>query len=1043
MKSLIKFFPVALGVLALASCNNDDFFGIGNNEDGKLELIATVVAPSGSDDGITRSATVPAEAVANYSTIWQAGDKFRVYDAALQKYDAFSCKLVGDAKKVTLDTESPKVTEYAKAIFPGDAVSYAGWSASHDAVTATMYIDPAITYGGTEKSGDVTGYVSNIPCWGDATVDGDNLKVPLTPLVSYTDITVYQKAAKYIRVISAATGKSNVDFQAASGSAPSATPADFSATYPLTGYFDALLVDGGKLVADLTAPLADKYGYYIEVDLSSNAAEEAHIMIPVVAQKYDVLIIQYSADGTVNSWKELKTYTAFKDAAMPNNNVIRSGLTIGNAPITAHVESLKDLNRKLAIIASTDEYAGKTVNIYVDGVIKTGEDQGDTGAGADAKSDGKTLIIPDMSTNDKDLTVNIVAGTNDGKVNNTYTNNSLKIVDATSISNATKHANHTATINFVGGLIGTESVEINTTATLKLGGVITSSNNADGYAHKTIDVKAAKGLVLGLGVDGDFNTDMNIKVADDIPVTVDANEGTVAAIDATAAANDGTITVKSGTVTAIGATTPAATPVTVDGGKVGTLKTNGGNVAVNGGVVTTLNAAGAATVDVAADATATTITAATGTVTIAADAIVSDITTGNGKAVIGAPITSLTSAATGTTNTITATANIGTLQLSGAAPEVTLTGTTAADDDAVVIGTLQTTVANTQQTVTLTSTDRAAVGTVTFARTTSGSADAIKATSSITTTNAADVKTTVINSNGDIYTAAQLAGVTTGKAYNLRTNVTATGKWTPLNINANFTTYNNSISALDAPLFNKISGSATVGGASAANKLTIASVTYTGEDGEDNLGAIAKEVDGTVTLRNITVTTATLTGASDSKNVGGAIGKANGTVTLNNVVSNATLSGHANVGGFIGNVAGGSVSITTTTASTVTLNTPLGTYDATDDDLAGTFGNIIGSVTGTASIIIGATGNTIASFVTAGVLVGTDYNSKFKYNANVNAEGKKFSGMKGDSHYTSQPMTYEIGYTPGTATVTMYGVTKDALGNPVAIKTDDINQFND
>ena len=211
MKSLIKFFPVAVGVLALASCSNDDFFG-SSSEDGKLELVATVAAPVGSDDGlITRSVISPAENVADYSTSWDSKDKFRVYDAALQKYDAFSYK--AESKKITIDTESPKVTEYAKAIFPAASVSYAGWSADNDAVTATVKIEDKITYAPAVKVGDKTAYVSNLPMWGDATMEDNHLAVKLNPLTAYADITVNGAEAQYIRVISAASGKNHAYFK--------------------------------------------------------------------------------------------------------------------------------------------------------------------------------------------------------------------------------------------------------------------------------------------------------------------------------------------------------------------------------------------------------------------------------------------------------------------------------------------------------------------------------------------------------------------------------------------------------------------------------------------------------------------------------------------------------------------------------------------------------------------------------------------------------------------------------------------------------------
>ena len=379
---------------------------------------------------------------------------------------------------------------------------------------------------------------------------------------------------------------------------------------------------------------------------------------------------------------------------------------------------------------------------------------------------------------------------------------------------------------------------------------------------------------------------------------------------------------------------------------------------------------------------------------------------------------------------------------------VTITGTTNADDEVVKIGAIQGTYnvsGATTQDIYLTSTDKAAVGEVTFAK----AGGKVTATSSVTAgTDLDDVKTTEIGTAKVIYTAAQLAGMGAG-SYKLDTDVTISGAtiWTPLNLSGDFKLVQaHTITGLNAPLFNKVTGSSTIGD----KKLTIAGFTYTGDTDENNLGVIAKEVDGaTVTIKNVelTGTSNTLTGDATSENVGAVIGKAkvSSKLTIDNVQFAAlTLTGHANVGGFIGNVAGGTVEIKkASSASAITLAAPAGTYTATGDVLAGTFGNIIGSVTENATITIGVTDNTLATFLT-GQVTNTNYNTTYKYNTNVDAEGGKFSGMYGTSLYTKQLMSYEIGYSPASAiAVTMYGITKDALDNPVTITEEDINQFND
>lgn len=1068
MKGIIKLFPIALGLLTLASCSNDDFFG-SENETNRLQLTATVEAPDFNDD-LTRAAFVPTTMAA----LWQDGDQFRVYDAALQKYDEFVC----NGSAIVVDG-TPVVDTHSKAIFPGNQVYYAGYDKANDDVIAIMEVPATITYGGQAKTADGSvAYVSALPMWGDVTdATSSNLKVDLKNLGAYTDITVYQKSVTNIRILAAATGVVNTTTVTGTTTLANATTAQILAnaatildvTTPLAGYFEAQLKTDGVLKANTTNPvLAGSYSSVIDVDLAANAADEAHVYVPIIpGVEYANLIIQTSADNGA-SWTILKAYPA--DSKFNRNGVLRKGLVCGNAPITAHVSSLYDLNRKLNIIATTTDYKDKIVNIYFDGDVKTGEDQGDpdaTNANYDVLSDGTAILIPALSN---DLHVNFIAGEKSGVFTNKYTNNALVIKNRTSATNTGK----TATINFKGGLDGTENVVIDTDAKVVLAGTFKSSTNGDGYDHQTIELKDAGALTLGLGIDGDFATDnMVIKLSKTgVAVNVDANEGTVNLIYADDATYNNTITVISGKVTTIGGTVAtvnknAATPVTVSGGEVGTVNTKAADVTVNGGKVTKIvtNGTGAGAGDVsitagtvaevssakgavtvAADATATKITTTTGAVTVNADAIVEDVTTGEAAATISAPINSLTSGAS--TSAIAVNANIETLKLSAATTGmVTITGTTNADDEVVKIGAIQGTYnvsGATTQTINLTSTDKAAVGEVTFAK----AGGKVTATSSVTATiDLDDVKTTEIGSSKIIYTAAQLAGMGTG-SYKLDTDVTALGTgWTPLNLSGDFKLVQaHSITGLNAPLFNKVTGSSTIGD----QKLTIAGFTYTGDTDENNLGVIAKEVDGaTVTIKNValTGTSNTLTGDATSENVGAVIGKAkvSSKLTLDGVQFAAlTLTGHANVGGFIGNVAGGTVEIKkASAASTITLAAPAGTYDATDDDLAGTFGNIIGSITENATITIGVSSDNLAKFLTAQV-TNTNHQSTYKYNSNVDAEGGKFSGMYGTSLYTKQPMSYEIGYSPASAiAVTMYGVTKDALDNPVTITEEDINQFND
>ena len=55
MKKIFKIFPVALGVVALASCSNDETFFGGEKAINAPELIVSTEAPY-AENGITRAA---------------------------------------------------------------------------------------------------------------------------------------------------------------------------------------------------------------------------------------------------------------------------------------------------------------------------------------------------------------------------------------------------------------------------------------------------------------------------------------------------------------------------------------------------------------------------------------------------------------------------------------------------------------------------------------------------------------------------------------------------------------------------------------------------------------------------------------------------------------------------------------------------------------------------------------------------------------------------------------------------------------------------
>lgn len=1027
MKSLIKFFPVAVGALALASCSNDDFLG-SNNEDGKLELVATVVAPAGSDDGLsTRSVITPAENVADYQSNWQSGDVFRVYDAALQKYDAFSYK----SGKVTIDTESPKVDEYAKAIFPGESVSYAGWSAKNDAVTATVLINPTITYEPAVKVGEKTAYVSNLPMWGDATMKEDHLATELNPLTAYADITVNGAYTSEIRVISANTTSLDNSGNTITAFEGSIAAGNLSIKAPLTGYFDALLktnYEDSYLVADYTAPLKDKYGYIINVNMGTNAADEAHVIIPIIPQTYEYLIIQYY-DATTSKWVTKKEY---KNQAVANNVVLRKDLSIGDAIVKqdAKVSTFADINTRLTKLYDDYNTGIKVYNLDLA-----------SGVAADAiktSADKQTITIPDFG---EEKIINLNFDIDDTDYNLTIENQNTA---ATVLNLKTIKGNSAVTIK-QGNLSGTNAF------------VITGEINSTGSGeYKRLIVEENGNLTFGLGDFGPFKSNMNLYLKGNVnALTIAAAEGnTIAAIDASAAANNSNIDVVSGTVTAIGGTTAAAIPVTVeDGATVGSVKTTA-DVQVKTGATATSITTTTGNVTVEGDATATSITTTTGAVTVNKGATVKDITTGAATSLtIYESVETITTASTYVTATATTDdMTIGTLTFKdNAAATLTLTSNSK---KLLKVTNLATVKVNSTAAVNVTPNGKVAI--VNYSKG-SGSTGCTFQTSTLVN-KAAEDKTTEINSKGEIYTAAQLAGVTTGKNYKLMASIDANNKeWTPLNLNGNFDGNGKTISNVKVSVSGGLFG--TISGGEVKN-LTISIIDVAKKQTGD-MGALAAAATGTVAVTGVTITGATIgkTTPSDvnNKNInyGGLFGTTNGTITLTDNKISATINGYANMGGYIGNVKGGSVNILTsadtdtdTKQSAITFALPVAPNAAN----AGTIGNFIGTISGNgASVSIGGTADgkgrsaaTFFDFTSPNGVNATNAGASgtLKYFVHKNSANKTFKGMTGT--IADQTLSYEIGRCTATSlgTIFLYNRIEDELGNEYQITIDDINKYN-
>lgn len=895
MKGILKTSTFALGFLALASCTTDDFLG-NSSKNGKKELIVSVEAPN--LDYSTRAAFVPN----TMQIVWQKGDQFRVSDEIAQKYDIFEF----DGSAITIVGEA-EVGEHKKALFPEKFTYKSGWDRTNG-VTATMHIEKEIVLADPVVEDGKTAYVSALPMWGDVQDEtAEQLKVKLSYLSAYTDITVYkedgQPKAKFIRVLA-------LNEEQTTAPIDNDLDGKLDEETPLSGYFDAQLKDGGVLVPDFTNEMTgNSYQGIITIDMQNNTADEAHVYIPIVPATYKYLAIQHSLDGA--TWTDLKSY---KNQQIPRNALLQKGLVIGKAPKTARAATLKELEDVLATATpnvTEDDFLGanEILEVELDGVeaLETTREKHD-------------LKLPNKS---------FIANVK-GTIGNNTENMPLEITGGGS---GTK-----IILNIEGGIIGNDNIIINVEegTELTLGGEFASSNST----YKTIQVDNNAKVQFGYGAAAPFNTEMDILVTTGTSeITVDG--GSIANIDFKADASaTGNITVKSGTVKNIGQKQLKSVPVTVNAGASVENIATGGKVEISG--------------------------------------------------------------------------EVGTLKLNTASQQVVLTGGTDNDTNVAKLTTLN---VNNKASVQISSKGRAVLLNVT------GPNNSAPVYTS--TWNGDKIAVTEINSNGEIYTAAQLGGLTEGKAYKLMATVTVSGgKWTPVALNGNFNGNSLTITGLDAALFSEVKSGKI-------EKLTLANVTINNKKADQ--GALAQVVNGTVEINTVTVNGTTTIGAATgdetTKNIGGLVGRAKGTVTLVDNIFSGTVQGYANVGGHIGNFEGGTLTYAyskNTQISTVNFTKTHKPQIATDMN-CGTFGNFIGSITNAASTVKinrknESTAEKFEKYFTADN-IDKEALEFSKNKRTVDTEEEVFVGMT----------KHEIGYCPVEAIteLVLYSVDKDQLNNPI------------
>lgn len=879
---LFKILPAALALVALSSCNSDDFFGQENKVEGQKTMIVKIAEPE-TDEGFTRSSL--------YGTnkrIFNTNDKLRAYDAQLQKFDVYTYQEAD--KFTTTDENVPGTPSYM--LFPANMVNYGSWK-NTTGMFALMKLavdkEGILTYGEETRTigqDEVTAYLSNIPEFGKVTALEDGaLEAQAVYLTGMLKIKIENGASNVLAI--------RVSSLDADGNANTAMP--------LWGYFDAKLDAENELTANanksmlvkstekLVPTVAEKNATLI-VDLPKDNMKDytSYVYIPIIPTTskaenstdvtYPKLKVEYfdttgdknakypsSAAADNGTWKEL---TTFENKQIKSNTVYTkdkddNAMVIGGYTLEVEADDLMDINEAIAKYSKLSGSKKLVIKLNDDLAVPSA----DNNAYVD---DAKKIVLPKLND---DMTIQIK--------DHSLTGSDLVIADKAGITAG--EGKFTLELLANGGTC--TKVIVNTAHDVELK---TSGDEDTKFADVVMNNPAST-----LTLNGNFTSIPTEFKSDKMEALVIAKDPNTAIV--------------------------TSVPVTIKD-----AITNESGVVVKGGASVTVdaNAKTIKLIDVQA--------AATTKVGDAADVLV--------KA-----------------GTVTK------LILNKAATKLQMTGGTIdklwgdKDDEGKFEPTANLLIATS---------GASAINTVGAYAAGTG-AKQLQFKSTWTTGN--EVPTEISNADVNIYTAAQLAGIAKGDPYTankkfiLKTDITLADDavWTSLTQSeVPFDGGNKTITGLTAALFASLDAN--------VSNLTLDKAAITPDaKALTGFGVLANTVASTktTTVTNVVVSNATLgnivgIAGSKSANYGLLIGKSEGTTTITDCGVSGTVNGYYNLGGYVGNLAGGTLTISKTEAnlaknkSEVYFNKTFTTSEEEDDN-AGKVGNFIGSVSAGATFVIG------------------------------------------------------------------------------------------
>lgn len=611
MKKFIKFIPVALGLVTLASCSNDDFFSSKNADDLSDKYVLSV---SEEDDGVTRAF----KDFNQGNTTYQENEVMRVYDSNMAKYDNFKFNpagyfTIGEAEATITEKNAEGNLDYAYALFgtDGEKVSYAGWNGNNLALIK-IAAEQVYSENVSSLDGETVVYKENLPQWGtvtsvvsEKTTAAKSFNTSLRYLTGRVKVVFENganngKPVKNVRVTS-------YDFQEGKTAADLATAmatvkqkdiiADFATTYttvvkagtkPIAGWFEAVLDpaktnDGIRQVSgeDNIDAIDVAAGKTITENVADGTIDSYTnvFFFPIVPDTYPLLVFEYEDEDGWHFIDYLANVTVARGQKIETDNKDdwKGGidLTVSN-DLVVNVNYMQNCEAVTKVMAdNTIKEAPVIINLNP---TTLGENVKTINSDVESQY---TIYIPQLKNN---MTVNFKTPT--------ILNKKLVIKEVANADNS----NFIVKFNFSGFADAFNDIEISTTAKeLKLEG---------DYSAFEAPEKAVKVLAGNVTVTADEGVTTIPELTKDGTgagtIKVDGNETNLLTITTLNAGN--------------------ATKVAVDGDATKTAITTLNtetctDVEVSGGTVTNLVVGAAATITVNGDGVADNIKAGTDTPT--------------------------------------------------------------------------------------------------------------------------------------------------------------------------------------------------------------------------------------------------------------------------------------------------------------------------------------------------------------------------------------------------------------------------------------------